>query len=64
MLRAAAVILEADDHGIGLWPCMPVLLAHVLRQTDNYLLRTEGHCPTRHDSRKRERGILQEESIS
>src|SRR4030095_1944609 len=41
----------------GLWPCMPVLLAHVLRQTADYLLRTGGHCPTRHDSRKREGGF-------
>ena len=33
---------------------MPVLLAHVLRQTADYLLWTEGYCPTRHDSRKME----------
>src|SRR2546427_951479 len=35
---------------------MPVLLAHVLHQTADDLLRTGGHFPTRHDRRKRERG--------
>src|SRR4029453_9654730 len=37
---------------------MPVLLAHVLRQTADDLLRTRGHFPRWHDRRKRKRGIL------